>query len=239
MGLLGVGVLQISGVRLSLCALKIAAILFIGEQLSVAQQVSLGVVGGGRITGDFVNNYGNPSSESRRYIVGPMVDVKLPLHLSVEFDALYRRFGFTDYTYAFGSVVTRERANSWEFPLIVKYHLPGPIHPFVGVGWAPRVVSGTDVSSGYYLSGISTNPPADIYTYFFNSRSPTHYPETNGLVVSGGVDFNVGHLRISPQVRYVRWFSPFAFQGGDDGITGYSSNQNEVFGVLGLSWHPK
>jgi len=52
--------------------------------------------------------------------------------------------------------------------MVLKYTLPAvPAHPFVGVGYAPRTIHGTDVSSGSYLSGISQNPPRSIYTYFF------------------------------------------------------------------------
>ena len=223
--------------RLLPYASGVALILFTAQQRAVAQQVSLGVAGGLRATNEYSSDFG-PSAESKRYIVGPMVDVSLPKHLSVEFDALYRRIGFTasSGSYLSGGSITRERANSWEFPLILKYHVPAPIRPFVGVGWALRNVSGTDVSSGSVLTGITTDPPSSTYTYFSNQRSPTSYSDTHGLVLAGGLDFNLGHVRLSPQIRYVHWVSAFENVHGSFSVTGYSSNQNEVFGVLGLSW---
>src|SRR5580704_7591899 len=114
---------------------------------AVAQRVAVGLEGGVRTTDDVS---GSLTSESKRYIVGPKVEIRLPLRLSFEFDALYRRFGFTGYeTSCCGNSVTRERSNSWEFPMILKYRIPVvPGHPFVGAGYAPRTVDGTDVSSG-------------------------------------------------------------------------------------------
>src|SRR5215472_8028168 len=97
----------------------------VGEHAS-AQLFTFGVKGGVWTTGDI----GNPTSfaggilhlESKRYIIGPMVELRLPLRLSVEFDALYRRLGFTqDVDFCCGFSVSRERDNSWEFPITVKY----------------------------------------------------------------------------------------------------------------------
>lgn len=163
-----------------------------------------------------------------------MVDVRLPLSLSFEFDALYRRFGFTGYAGSpFFSSITRERANSWEFPLILKYRFPGlRVRPFVGVGYAPRVVHGTDVSSGSFLS-----VPTGMTTYYFNRRLDTSYPVTNGIVVSGGVELRAGRVGVSPQVRYVHWAAPFLNSVGGDGSFQFSSQQDDFFVMLGVSWH--
>ena len=199
----------------------------------MAQRLELGVKGGIRSTG---NVMGTLTSESKRYIVGPQLEVRLPLRLSVEFDALYRRVGFTGYADSCcAHSITRERANSWEFPILLKYRLPARF--FVGAGYAPRMIHGTAVSSGSDLSGISQNPPMDIITYYFNQRSDTNYRMTHGVVVSGGVDLPAGHLRISPELRYVHWSSPFLSQFGGDGSFEFVSKQHELFVLLGISWH--
>jgi hypothetical protein len=211
-------------------------LVLLSGRLVLAQSIAVGVVGGVRTTDDVS---GSLTSESKRYIVGPTVDIRLPKRLSIEVDALYRRFGFTGYSNSCcGNSVTRERANSWEFPMIVKYRLPARlVHPFVGVGYAPRVVQGTDVSSGSYLSGMTSNPPMDIYTYYFNQRSNTNYSWTHGVVVSGGVSLGAGHLRVTPEMRYVHWNAPFLNAYGGDGSFQFVSKQDEVFVMLGLSWH--
>ncbi len=177
---------------------------------------------------------GTLTSESKRYIVGPKVEIRLPLRLSFEFDALYRRFGFTGYEASCcGNSITRERANSWEFPMILKYRIPVvPGHPFVGVGYAPRTVHGTDVSSGAGNLGVPLPP-----VYFFNQHSETSYSVTQGVVISAGLNFGAGHVRFSPELRYEHWNAPFLNEFGGDGSFRFLSTQNEVLVLLGVSWH--
>lgn len=119
-----------------------------------AQSITVGAIGGGRLTDD-VSTYPSPGLngvstgsafrlESRFYDVGPMIEIGLTRGFAVEFDALYHRQGFfstfdhdTDYS------TNRERDNSWEFPLLLKYSLRFPVlHPFVEAGVAPRTISG-------------------------------------------------------------------------------------------------
>jgi hypothetical protein len=166
-------------------SIVIFALFFLSGNVVLAQPVEVGVEGGIRTTDDLG---GNISSESKRYMVGPTVDIRLPKRFSMEVDALYQRFGFTGYYYAgdsFGTV--RERTNSWEFPVILKYRLPIRLmHPFVGIGYAPRIVNGSGISSG----------TTSIVFYYFNQRGTTNYPVTQGVVVSGGVSLGAGHFRV-------------------------------------------
>src|SRR5215469_828834 len=132
----------------------------VGEHAS-AQQLTFGVKGGIWTTGDIGNSTGSAAEihhlESKRYIVGPMVELRLPLSLSVEFDALYRRLGFTtNVNYCCGFDVSRERDNSWEFPTTVKYRFSRRVlQPFVGIGFAPRIVHGTSVGYGCLQTGYN------------------------------------------------------------------------------------
>jgi len=194
----------------------------------MSQRLEVGVEGGVRTTGDVS---GTLAPESKRYIIGPKVEIRLPLHLSVEFDALYRRFGFTGDDYFFvGNIITRERANSWEFPMILKYRIPVvPGHPFVGAGYAPRTVHGTDVSSGYFNSD-------SVRYVIINERSDTSYSVTQGVVISAGLSLGVGPVRFSPELRYVHWIAPFLDESFNPGNL-YLSRQNEVFVLFGISWH--
>lgn len=200
-----------------------------------AQQLGVGALGGVWTTADFG---GTLRPESKRYIVGPELELRLPLGFSAEFDALYRRFGYTGYSSSVvGNSITRVRDNSWEFPLIAKFRLPFALgHPFVGAGYAPRTVSGTAVSSGSYLSGLTQNPPASVYTNYSNQRSSASYPLTHGVVVVGGMEVRAGPILVSPQIRYVRWNAPFLNAEGGDGSFQFSSSQNEVFLTLGVTW---
>src|SRR5690349_18200579 len=88
-------------------------------------QFSFGVKGGIPATDAFEAS-GGFRQESKRYTVGPTVELGLPLRLGVEFDALYKRLGYSDTAEIFGTrSYTSFRASSWEFPLILKYHLTG------------------------------------------------------------------------------------------------------------------
>ncbi|HLH44432.1 MAG TPA: hypothetical protein VKV74_15685 [Bryobacteraceae bacterium] len=84
--------------------------------------------------------------------MGPAIEARLPLGLAVEFDALYRPFGYDlRYQTCCSSGTITERTSSWEFPIIAKYRLPeGRLHPFAGVGYDPRTIQGIDAASGSY-----------------------------------------------------------------------------------------
>jgi hypothetical protein len=66
-----------------------------------AQSLSLGVKGGIPFTDAVEGSFGN-RSEARRYTVGPMVEIGLPLSLAVEFNALYKRTGYSTIDSSFG-----------------------------------------------------------------------------------------------------------------------------------------
>ncbi len=206
-------------------------IVFLSVRPAIAQQpVAFGIEGGLRTTGDVS---GTLTPESKRY----MVEVRLPLHLSVEFDALYRDIGFLGYfNSCCANSLTGERDNSWEFPMLVKYHFPGVtrlrLRPFAGIGYAPRIVYGSDVSSGSYLD-VGTG----VTTTYSNAHRNVSYPVTQGVVVSGGVEFGPRHVFISPELRYVPWNAPFLNEFGGDGSYRYTSPQNELFVLEGIAWH--
>jgi hypothetical protein len=112
------------------------------------QSLSIGGIGGARITGD-VSGLGS-TSVSKRYVIGPELDLGLPLGLGIEVDALYRRDGFSDSFYG----ISDQYANSWEFPLLLKYKLPFPlVKPFLEGGYAPRVIQGFGNSQGLVIGG--------------------------------------------------------------------------------------
>ncbi len=208
---------------------SLLAFLFLGAHLAVAQSVAVGVLGGIRATDDVS---GTLNSESPRYIVGPKVELRLPLRLSLEFDALYREIGFTGYTESCcGSSITRERDTSWEFPIQVKYHFHGAarLRPFVGIGYDPRVVSGHDTFFGT-IENVQTGAISGV-----SGQNSVSYPATHGLVVSGGVEFGPRHFSFSPEVRYVHWNAPFLNENGGNGSSRFTAPQNELFVLLGIA----
>ena len=137
------------------------------------QSIYIGGIGGGMATDEYPSDF--VTSVSKRYVVGPQLDIDLPLGLGFEADALYRPEGFQSSSYALN-----ESESSWQFPLLLKYRFPFPlVKPFAEVGYAPRVINGP---IGLFDTGGS-----------------------HGVVIGGGVQFGIGRLRLAPVVRYTHW----------------------------------
>ena len=63
------------------------------------------------------------------------------------------------------------------------------------------------------------------------------YSVIQGVVGSAGVDLGVGHVRVSPELRYVHWSASFLNEFGGDGSSRFESKQDEFLVLLGVSWH--
>jgi len=156
------------------------------------QPFSIGLIGGAGLTQDFQNYDVLPngvfsgytvvgSSTPERWIGGGTLEVRLPLHLSVEADALFRELRFKvgfqtgqapPRLFAYQHVVT------WEFPVLFKYRFELPrVKPFIEAGPAFR--------DPYNLS--HTNP------------------SNHGFAAGLGVEAHLWKLKIAPQFRYLRW----------------------------------
>ncbi len=202
------------------------------------QTVSIGVVGGVRTTDDLTG--GGATSVSKRYVVGPSLEIGLPFRLAVEADALYRRAGFqTSVSSGSYYVHADQHANLWEVPILLKYRIPLPAaKPFLEAGYAIRVVGGSISSSNVenlpYPCGTGMGETCSTY---YSNWSTSH-----GLVVGGGVQFALGQLRLSPTVRYTHWTGSTvsgAFAGPKEifyNIPPWQSNQNQVDVMLGVAW---
>ena len=238
-----------------------------GVSICLGQSLSIGAIGGIRATddlrGDHVNQSnpyqtnvtGGTSSESKRYVVGPVIEFGLPLHLALELDALYRRQGYRsdlDISLSFlansalgpygGTLRARERADSWELPVLLKYKFPvRTFQPYVEAGYEHRMIHGvTDADQTVYLNtAFPPHRPQDTS----HSRSDTTWPDSDGVVTGIGVQFGFGRLLMSPEVRYT-WWSSTAVRGkpaigglGQFGIgPSFASARNQVDLQLELRW---
>jgi hypothetical protein len=215
--------------------MRTAILFLILSTASDGQTFTFGVLGGVRTTGSFT---GNLTDESKRYAIGPSVDLQLPFGFSVEVDALYRRFGYSS-TFVVpivpGSVtVTRVRDNSWELPVLAKYHLPiRGLHPFAGIGIAARVISGRQDQSGYTIDPFTRLPSQP----FASSYNPSYDPDA-GLVIAGGVEMGIGHARFTPQIRWTRWNERFLDEivrnTGFLGLEYYQASPNQFDAMIGI-----
>jgi len=110
-------------------------------------------------------------------------------------------------------------------PILLKYRLPVPLlKPFVEVGYAPRVLNGS-------ISTLNTSvsPPVQL------PAMSEHWPDSHGLVISGGVQLAIGRLRLSPGVRYTHWNNTPITVVIPNGPT-WESAQDQVDLLVGITW---
>jgi len=95
--------------------------------LGEAQPIGAGVKLGTTLTDALSSLPSFPLPNGQHFIVGPYVEVRLPLHLAVEGDALYEHNLYEGVSTSSGS--------TWQFPILLKYRfLGGPIRPYVEGG---------------------------------------------------------------------------------------------------------
>jgi hypothetical protein len=157
-----------------------------------AQNLTIGVVGGGSLTDSFpTENFsggppGGPTgiryySSAKDYIVGVMLEYRFTPHWSVEADGLFRTLHLT-----FAGIEPNGTLNSispspvitWEFPVLAKYR-------FAARKWTPLVELGPSFRTAGNLNGAN----------------PSHAGVTAGV----GVELHAGKLTIAPTLRYTRW----------------------------------
>jgi opacity protein-like surface antigen len=199
-------------------------LLFLLGSISVfAQPFSAGIKAGVPLN-DFLSAAGNGTfnytAPTQRYIVGGMAEVRLPLGLGVEFDALYRKLGYNG-SGILGSDTISASGSNWEFPLLLKYRFHFPVvRPYLdaGVAW--------DTIAGLKETIVSVTLPVQ------SSPSDLQRNTTMGFVVGGGVDIHAVFLHISPEIRFTRWNSTQI----SDALGLLHSNLNQGEFLVGLTF---
>ena len=178
---------------------------------ALAQPISFGVKAGVPLT-DFVstaktigaNNYNIFTSHINRYIVGATGELRLPLGLSIELDALYRRLNYQNNSGSTGittvNTVANTSGNAWEFPLLAKYRFAGKtLRPFLdaGVAW--------DTLQGLKQDVTSVVGPAPTTRTGTSTPAELAHKTTRGYVLGAGLDIKLLVLHIQPEVRFTRW----------------------------------
>ncbi len=141
--------------------------------LAYAQPVIGGLKIGIPVTDAFttVENLSYPPASASSYELGVYGEVRLPAKFSIEMDALHRG-------YTFNSQTSSSSASTWEFPVVLKYHLlKGPIKPYVEGGLSFSRLSGVE--------NLIVNHTGNF-----------------GVVLGAGVDIHALVLHISPEIRY-------------------------------------
>src|SRR5689334_22673076 len=125
--------------------MKLFSALLLCTGALIAQPITVGIKGGARATSD-IDIY-TAVSESKHYVAGPMMTVRLFGKFRVEADALYRHIGYRTFdTHPVGGTyASRVTGNSWEFPILLRREIGRGV--YASAGYALRALSGSDHTS--------------------------------------------------------------------------------------------
>jgi Outer membrane protein beta-barrel domain len=161
----------------ALCALCAA--------VASAQSLSVGVLAGAPFT-DVVNattaNNITFLPQSTNFIIGPALQINLPLSLRFEVDALYRPYSFSA-----SNLVGNVSAAQWQFPFLAQYRFHAPVvSPFVEAGLSFDHLSN--------ISSAAKNITSGPGTLVQQSHA--------GVVLGAGIDVKLLLVRLSGELRY-------------------------------------
>ena len=206
--------------------MRLVSLLLFTAAAAFSQPFSFGIKGGLPMT-DFVDAVNSQnfrsSAYTNRYLIGPTAELRLPFGLGVEFDILYRHFGYSTVGLQTGTtstpVASDTTASAWEFPLLAKYRFPGKFfRPFIDAGVSWDKLSGLTQT---VRNAVSTGSVAEL-----NNST------TRGFVMGAGLDVKVLLIHLSPEVRYTHWGSAHFI----DPAGLISSKQNQAEFLLGITF---
>jgi outer membrane protein W len=196
-------------------ATAVACLLLAAASSAFAQRISVGIKAGVPLTDLVRTNSGDvpTSTQTKRYTIGPVVDIGLPLGFGVELGAMYKRFdqqsiavtitGYVvideDNSYAITQAAgTSAVGHSWEFPVAAQYHFfKSAIRPYVEGG-----VSFNRLSNAYTVQiPYPRQPPQLPFTIEHMRSSLTRVGPLFGV----GVDVKVHGIHVTPGLRYTHY----------------------------------
>jgi hypothetical protein len=162
-----------------------------------------------------INNFRHP----KRYILGVTGELRLPFHLAIEVDALYRKMEYSGTFTGVNSIDVTTEGSTWEFPLLLKYRFGSHVaRPFIDGGVAWNRLHGLTETVRTIATG------GDI-----RRASNT---TLRGLVLGAGIDVKLLFIHIQPEVRFTRWAARRYFPVGDF----FDRNQSQAEFLLGISF---
>ena len=219
--------------------MKPLLLLLLGAGTAFCQPVSFGVKLGVPLT-DFVNavktsnsagSFLSYATHTNRYIFGVGGEIKLPLHLGIELNALYRHVNYSSTQQISGITTTIVNANTsahdFEFPLLLKFRFGGKlVKPYIagGVAWDTLAGLKQDVRTSILnvTGGTSTST---------STPSQLQHKTSRGYVAGAGLDIKILLIHIKPEVRFTRWGAEHFF---DASLLHTNQNQGEF--ILGIQF---
>jgi hypothetical protein len=196
----------------------VACLLLAAASSAFAQHISVGIKAGVPLTGLLRTKSrdhlccGEFPTQTKRYTIGPVVDIRLPLGFGVEFGAMYKRFDQQSLAVTTTGYVMIDEENgypiqqtagisavghSWEFPAAVQYHFfKSAIRPYVE-------------------GGVSLNRLSNVYSFQNASIDFRQLPFTTvplrgsftrvGPLFGMGVDVKLHRIHVTPGLRYTHY----------------------------------
>ncbi|MCC6586907.1 MAG: hypothetical protein IT168_09470 [Bryobacterales bacterium] len=171
------------------------------------------------------------------YTVGPTATVGLPRHFSLQFDALYKRYGFNSAlplinTPSSGVWAEEQwaRVSQWTYSAQARYKWGFLV---IGAGVALPQIASENSRYRYTRRGLFDRE-SHIGTGTSDSIAEVSRRNGFGVIASVGAEWRVGRLRFNPEIRYTR-VTRRMFEGSLPGGPVYSrENQVDILvGVLG------
>jgi hypothetical protein len=232
--------METSGYWLRTQFMRPLLLLLIGAISAFSQPFSFGARLGVPLT-DFIDaassdnasGFVDFATHTNRYIVGVTGEVRLPFHLGIEVDALYRHLDYQSTSQVIGSSATTTTSNSttanaFEFPVLGKYRFGTKvIHPFVDAGVAWDTLAGLQQGVSSVVTTVSSTVTGSPST-----PSVVQNNTVRGYVTGGGLDFKFLLIHIQPEFRFTRWGAKHFFD--PSGLL--NSNQNQAEFLLGITF---
>jgi len=134
-----------------------------------------------------INQPNAAARKSGDYLIGPVVELRIPFGFAFEVNGLYRG---TEYQFTGNNTVSTVHSQAWEIPYLAKFRFPIPIlKPFISGGGAYRTF--TELPSSLVIT--QTN---------------------HAFVLGGGLELRISRLRLSSEARWLHWNSPPNSQNG-------------------------
>jgi len=200
----------------------VVCLLLAAASSAFAQHISVGIKAGVPLTGLLRGRCCQEvPTQTRRYAIGPVVDIGLPLGFGVEFGAMYKRFdqqsiavtttGYVNIDDETGYPIQQTAGisavgHSWEFPVAVQYHFfKSAIRPYVEGG-----VSLNRLSNVYSFQNVSINFRQLPFTFAPLRGSFTRVGPLFGI----GVDVKLHRIHVTPGLRYTHYIELRAGESG-------------------------
>ena len=172
-------------------------------------RVSVGIKVGAPLTKFLTDSDGDV--HTKRYILGPVMDIALPRGLGIEVGAMYRRIDEQSFSATLLSIVDTDegpaanyRTNlvsrvgrSWEFPIAVQYHISlRSMRPYLEGGLSYNHLSNIYGPWPQFIEG--TPAPAE--------RLPSlNSVNRRGVLFGGGAEIKLHMIHVTPGLRYTHY----------------------------------